>query len=61
MREQPSKVFFVKFNVMMWQNILLIPYKKGFTYEMLSVNTDGKKCIPLVVQLDKGYFRKKGL
>ena len=61
MRKQPSKVFFVKFNVMVWQNILLVPYRKGLTYEMLLVNTDGYKCTLLVGQLNRGYFRKKGL
>ena len=61
MRKQPSKSFFVKFNVMIWQNILLVPYKNGLTYEMLSVNIDSYKCTLLVGQLDKGYFRKKGL
>ena len=46
---------------MMLQNILLVPYIKGLTYEMLSVNTDGYKCTLLVGQLDIGYFRKKDL
>ena len=46
---------------MVLQNIILVPYKKGLTYEILSVNTDSYMCTPLVSQLDRGYFRKKGL
>ena len=56
-----QKFFFVEFNVMIWQNILLVPYKKGLTYEMLLLNTDCYKCTPLVGQLHRGYFKKKGL
>ena len=32
------------------QNIFLVLYKKGLTYEMLSDNTESYKCIPLVIQ-----------
>ena len=46
---------------MMLKNILLVPYKMGLTYKMLSVNTVGYKCTLLVGQLDRGYFGKKGL